>query len=94
MNAEEAITRSAEEIGLTLKPKQLEAIQKFCSGKDVFVSLPTGYGKSVIYAIMPSIFDKLRGSAFLSKHDMPIASCIHAFYLCVGDENRNYSELH
>ena len=26
-----------------LKPKQLEAICKFVSGKDAFVALPTGY---------------------------------------------------
>ena len=89
MNVEEAITRSAEEIGLSLKPKQLEAIQKFCSGKDVFVSLPTGYGKSVIYAILPSIFDKLRGSVVLNKQTC-MHSCILTFNLCVGDEN--YSE--
>ena len=61
MNIEEAIAEASKEMGLCLKPKQLESVQKFCLGRDVFVSLPTGYGKSVIYAIMPSIFDKLRG---------------------------------
>jgi len=28
------------------------------------ISLPMGYGKSLIYAIMPSIFDRLQGSVF------------------------------
>ena len=31
------------------------------SGNDTFVSLPTGYGKSVIYGVLPPLFDKLRG---------------------------------
>ena len=44
-----------------LKTKQKEAIVEFVSGKDVFVVLPTGYGKSVCYAIIPLIFDQLRG---------------------------------
>ena len=36
------------EMGFTkLKPKQLEAIVAVVSGNDTFVSLPTGYGKSV-----------------------------------------------
>jgi len=33
-----------------------EAIQQFCSGRDVFVSLSTGYGKITIYGIIA--FDK------------------------------------
>ena len=46
-----------------LKPKQLEAVEVFVSGKDMFVSLPTGYGKSVIFAILPLLFGLLLGNA-------------------------------
>ncbi len=36
------------------------AILNFVVGKDVFVSLPTGGGKSLCYAALPSVFDRLR----------------------------------
>ena len=44
-----------------LKPKQIESIETFVSGKDTFISLPTGYGKSVIFAILSLLFDFLHG---------------------------------
>ena len=33
---------------------------EFCKGKDVFVSLPTGYGKTLIFAVLPSLFNPMR----------------------------------
>ena len=36
-----------------VKPEQWTAIKAFVSGVDVFVALPTGFGKSLIYATFP-----------------------------------------
>jgi len=46
---------------IPLKAKQLEALRAFMSGRDSFVVLPTGYGKSVIFAVLPLLFDKMLG---------------------------------
>ena len=43
--------------GYKLKKEQEEAIMNFISGKDVFVCLPTGYGKSVCFMFLPEIMD-------------------------------------
>ena len=40
----------------SFKPKQLEI---FMSERNTFVSLPTGYGKSAVYAVLPLAFDYL-----------------------------------
>jgi len=41
-----AISKSATAWGYSLKQEQKRA-EQFAQGKDVFVSLPTGYGKSL-----------------------------------------------
>ncbi len=56
-----AIVKAAESLGYNLKPDQMRTLQKFVGGRDVFVSLPTGYGKSLCYILLPRIFDLLRG---------------------------------
>ena len=61
MDLRAIIRESASEIELKLKDKQVIALEAILSGSDVFVSLPTGYGKSIIYALLPRSFDKLRG---------------------------------
>ena len=56
------IDEAASSLGYTrLKDEQKEALHAFVSGKDVFVSLPTGYGKSLCYALLPYVFDVKRG---------------------------------
>ena len=44
---------------LKLKQKQKEALQAIVvNGQDCLIVLPTGYGKSLIYQMLPLLFDK------------------------------------
>lgn len=59
------ITSCMEDVCLSLgyselRSQQKDAIKAFVAAHDVFVSLPTGFGKSLIYGCMPLLFDKLR----------------------------------
>ena len=46
---DKAISAACSTIGLaSLKAKQREAISKFVGEQGVFISLPTGYGKSIV----------------------------------------------
>ena len=48
MDVETACRKAALSIGYPeLKAEQLEAMKTFVSGRDVFVVLPTGFGKSL-----------------------------------------------
>ncbi len=51
----------ALEHGFILSSKQEEAILAFLQNQDVVISLPTGYGKSLCYSLLPPIYyNKLR----------------------------------
>ncbi len=39
-----------------LKPEQKASIRHMYDGKDAFMWLPTGFGKSVCYKVLPSIY--------------------------------------
>ena len=41
--------------GFKIKPKQLEAIKNIVEKKDTLAILPTSYGKSLIYQMLPSV---------------------------------------
>lgn len=53
--------KAASSLGYkVLKVEQEQAITHFVNGNDVLVSLPTGYGKSLCFALLPRVFDLLR----------------------------------
>ena len=61
-----AIEEDVQKLGLdSLKEKQMEAARSFASIQDTLVCLPTGYDKSIIYAMLPYVFDELRGKLLL-----------------------------
>ena len=52
------IDKAAAQLGYdTVKPEQREVVNAFMRGNDVFASLPTGYGMSLCFAILPLVFD-------------------------------------
>ena len=42
-----------------LKDEQVNILCTFVEGRDVFVSLPTGFGKSLCYMLLPLVLDYL-----------------------------------
>ena len=67
----QAVLDSASFLGYSsMKEKQIEAICAFVEGHDTFVSLPTSYGKSLVYAVLPLVFDKIRGKNIDLLHSL------------------------
>jgi len=61
-------TREQFEID-NLLPEQENSLRKFLGGQNIFVNLPTGYGRSLIFQCLPiaadALFEKPRGSSVL-----------------------------
>ena len=51
----------------SIKPEQERVITEFVSGKDVFVCLPTGFGKSLCFTALPIVFDLIKSPSDPSK---------------------------
>ena len=71
-----------------VKTEQLEAIRGFVKDNDVFVSLPTGSGKSVCYGCLPLVFDYLRRNDSKTKSIVVVISPLRALML---DQVRSFS---
>ena len=46
----------------SLKPEQKSTVISFMEGNDVFITLPTGFGKSLCYFCLPLVFNALKDS--------------------------------
>ena len=78
-NKEKAIDSACSTVGIaSLKAKQREAITRFVRGEDVFICLPTGFGKSLCYALLPS---RIR---LPSRQCRAQYSCVYFFLQCSG----------
>ena len=68
---QQAIKTADERTGyFTLKDEQLRIAADVLGGRDDFVCLPTGYGMSFCYAILPWVFDELSRMRKDDKHSI------------------------
>ena len=60
---------------LGLKEEQLKAIRAVYEGKNVFVWLPTGFGKSLCYQAIPFVMDHKLNLVGTSRSSAVIIKC-------------------
>ena len=73
MDIAEAVRKAGVSVGYDqLKDEQVNILCTFVEGRDVFVSLPTGFGKSLCYMLLPLVLDYLAvesgGGCYFSSH--------------------------
>ena len=61
---EQAVSSSLHELGLvSLEKEQRQAVEAIVmKGRDVLAVSPTGFGKSLIYQVLPGTFDFMAGN--------------------------------
>jgi superfamily II DNA helicase RecQ len=62
---DKAVNAAKLEIGIPfdLKDKQIECLESIVCGRDTVGVLATGYGKSLIYTLLPTVLDTYYGKA-------------------------------
>ena len=82
----EDVLRSRGQGNLILKPKQKEALRSIVfKGQDCLIVLPTGYGKSLIYQMLQSLFDKI-SARNLSSKDKSIVIVVSPLNALIDDQ--------
>ena len=82
-----AITEAVGKLGYSRATgDQASAIREFAVGRDVFVKLPTGSGKSLCYAALPLVFDFLRAQS----ESLSIAVVVCPLQSIMEDQVRKY----
>ena len=73
---------------LNLKPKQVQCIEAIYSGRDVVAVLPTGYGKSLIFHLLPSLFfEKLNSQRLVpSSSFRPVVIVVSPLNALIKDQ--------
>ena len=86
-----AIAEATRVLGYSeLRPNQERIVAHFLRGSDVFVSLPTGSGKSLCYCLLPKSFDVLRGSN--STHMQSVVIVVSLLIALMKDQVRQMTE--
>ena len=82
----EDVLRRRGQGSLILKPRQKEALQSIVfKGQDCLIVLPTGYGKSLIYQMLQSLFDKI-SARNLSSKDKSIVIVVSPLNALIDDQ--------
>ena len=75
----------------SVKEKQKEAVTTFLSGRDISISLPTGYGKSFCYATLPIAFDILLKRDSSKECERSIVIVVSPLLALMGDQVSSFS---
>ena len=83
---EEALVCALRRLGFEkLRKEQDRVVRAFVAGRDVFAALPTGYGKSLCFALLPYVFDALR------KKAGSIVICVSPLTSLMMDQRQKFS---
>ena len=82
-----AILGSVQNMGFDSPTEnQTSAIKIFIRGHDVFISLPTGSGKSFCFASLPGLFDRLRQMIKANDHHHSIVVVVSPIRALMQDQ--------
>ena len=71
---------------LVLRDKQLEAVKLLYEGQDVFLWVPTGYGKSICYQMLPFLLDVKLGRTRLPSCERSVVLVVSPLVSLMVDQ--------
>ena len=91
---EEILQQATTSLGFSrLTDEQHEAISAFLSGRDVFVSLPTGSGKSLCFALIPKAVEMLKSALHIDSPFGSVMFVVSPLVSLMHDQVSRFSAL-
>ena len=94
-NLQFAISINRSYSNINFKPKQVKCLEAIHCGRDVVAVLPTGYGKSMIFHLLPAMFqgrDKIIGGSRSSLQVRPVVIVVSPLNALIKDQIRRISQ--
>ena len=93
-----AVTKSALYSKINIKPKQAKCLEALFYRRDTLAVLPTGYGKSLVYQLLPSLlhernlFEQRRSEEAVLSQASPVILVVAPLNSLVDDQLRKLNE--
>ena len=90
---ENVIRESCGKLGFVVKKEQMECALYCVRGQDVFVSLPTGSGKSLCYGMLPLVYDGLKNTLGITDGKRSIVIVISPLLSLMQDQVQKFCQM-
>lgn len=88
------IQKCFQDLCFSATEEQMNCIFNLVIGKDAFISVPTGSGKSLCYGLLPAVYNKLKANQGVDNSQKNIVVVISPLKSLMQDQVAKFNKMH